>query len=137
MQSNGHGEEAVRIKKVMKTHLKRDRKAWMDKLVAPDFTCKDQWAGLKNLREGYKPRRYARNDRHGKPIPLAGRADAAADYLEKEQWAPMGEVAWKEATNMMKNELTRRKKTKRRLKIQCRGCVYGRNESNSETVETK
>jgi hypothetical protein len=116
LQSNGNGEEAVHIKKVIKTHLKRDRKAWMDKLVAPELTCKEQWAGLKILREGYKPRRYARNDRHGKPVPLAGSADAAADYLEKEQWAPMGEVAWKEATNMVKNELARRKERNKDLR---------------------
>ena len=108
-KSNGSGEDAIRLKKVIKTHLKRDRRIWMDKLVASDLTCKEQWAGIKILREGYKPRRYARNDRHGKPVPLAGRADAAAEYLEKEQWAPKGDVTWQEATNMVKNELTRRR----------------------------
>ena len=116
LKANGNVEDARALKKTIKHHLKKDKRAWMEKLVAPGITCKEQWAGIKILREGYTPRRYARNDRHGKPVPLAGRADAAADYLSKEQWAPAGDPAWQQATTMVSNELKKRKERNKHLK---------------------
>ena len=41
---------------------------------------------MKNIGGTYKPKRYARRDRHGKGVDLNLRAEAIKDYLEKEQW---------------------------------------------------
>ena len=67
--------------------LKADRKIHMENLVSTNMTCKEQWEGLKLLREGYKPKRYARKDGHGKSVLLQQRAEATADYLEHSHWA--------------------------------------------------
>ena len=42
--------------------------------------------GIKFLKQKYEPKTYERADRHGRKVNFQGQAEAAADYLQKEQW---------------------------------------------------
>ena len=37
-------------------------------IVNDCLNCKDKWAGVKVLKKGFTPTRYARKDRHGKNV---------------------------------------------------------------------
>ena len=56
------------------------------------MSCKDKWAGIKAIRDDLKARMYARKDREGKYIALGERAEATAEYLEKDQWSNASRV---------------------------------------------
>ena len=47
---------------------------------------KARWAQIKQLKSGYKPKVYEKNDAEGRPIPITQKAEATADYLERKQW---------------------------------------------------
>ena len=44
------------------------------------------WQGIENISKPYKPKRYARNDRHGDPTDMDERAEATKEYLAKDHW---------------------------------------------------
>ena len=68
------------------------------------------------LRDGYKPRGYARKDRHGQPVLLEQRAEATADYLEHSHWSATSPPEHQAALNRVAEEL--QKRTQRHAHLQ-------------------
>ena len=56
---------------------------WVDE----ELDIRSQWLGVKRLKQGYNPRRYTRNDKHGNNISRAEQAEATANYQATRHWA--------------------------------------------------
>ena len=58
----GKKGEAKEKQQIIKRQLKRDKRRWMRNIVNDCLNCKDKWAGVKVLKKGFTPTRYARKD---------------------------------------------------------------------------
>ena len=76
-------EERNNIDNQMKKAAKKDKRLWKLGLVQKTMSCKEKWAGIKVLKEDFKPKVYARKNLFGEYIQLG--EEATAEYLEKDQ----------------------------------------------------
>ena len=53
------------------------------------MSSKDKWFGIKRIKKKYQPKPYTRKDIRGDIVPLSKQAEAAAEYLEKFNGAPV------------------------------------------------
>ena len=79
-------EEQLEKRKEIKRLTRADKREWSLNRVRKVMTLKEKWRGIRMLKEDYKPKRYARRDRHGKYTNLDERGEATADYLAEEHW---------------------------------------------------
>ena len=71
----------MNLQRALRTSVKRDRAAWLDKLAASG-----DWQLLKQLRRGSKPTQGRLRDRTGTAVASNQKAETLADYLEQVQW---------------------------------------------------
>ena len=79
------GDQMKQATKQIQTIVRADKREWKRTRVRRDMSGKERWAGIELLKEDYKPKLYARQDRFGKPVTLGQRAQATAEYLQEEQ----------------------------------------------------
>ena len=53
-------EQLQAATKEIKKRVREDKRRWQRNLVRKEMTIKDKWAGIKLLKEDFKPRVYAR-----------------------------------------------------------------------------
>jgi hypothetical protein len=81
------GEELAEALKKEDQQSVRDRKRkWIQELTRKGLGVKEQWQGMRFIGQPFKPKRYARRDRNGKPVNMDLRAEATKEYLAKDQW---------------------------------------------------
>ena len=83
---NGEDDLANALKKIIRKSLREDKRKWEDEVTKKELGIKEQWQGLRYIGQPFKPKRYARKDRHGRLVNLDMRAEATKEYLEKDQW---------------------------------------------------
>lgn len=72
--------------KVIRKQLGKDKRKYVLETMNKDLDIRDRWMGIRNLKNGYKPRPYYRKDMNGNPVTFEKQAEAAAEYLEQKQW---------------------------------------------------
>ena len=82
----GKKEEAKTLQKNIFKMLRKDKAKFLKDQVDENLDSRNRWKGIKEQKAVFQPKRYARNDMRGKPVPLDRRADATAGYLAKVQW---------------------------------------------------
>ena len=71
-------EQLEMANKDIKRKLRADKRSWQNNLVKGSLSIKDKWAGIKFLKADFKPRVYARKNRHGDFVPLKDITEATA-----------------------------------------------------------
>ena len=89
--SHRHEWNAEQLKastRLIRNAARKDRKNWIISTMAAELDQRDQWLGIKRLRQGYRPRGYEKISKEGHPIPTCQQAEAMASHLEQTQWGP-------------------------------------------------
>ena len=74
--------------RLIRKAARSDRKNSIISTMAAELDQRDQWLGIKRLRQGHKPRGYEKITKDGHPIPTSQQAEAMATHLEQTQWGP-------------------------------------------------
>ena len=100
---NEEEEREKSLKKLIRKAIKEDKDKWIDEMTKAELGVKEQWQGMRFIGQPFKPKRYARRDRNGKPVSMDLRAEATKEYLAKDQWGKKEE----ERGNPRREELIR------------------------------
>ena len=88
----GSAEDKKHICKQVKKQCKQDWIDWAELSISNELDLRDKWLGIRNMKTKRAPQVFERNNRHGKPVSLGLQAEATADYLEQDQWAPISQT---------------------------------------------
>ena len=86
MNTNVRPEEMVYFQKAIKTHLKQDKQKFMLNKLRSELDVREKWAGIRSLKNEFKPLPYNRKDKAGNIVSQNSRAETAAQHLAYEQW---------------------------------------------------
>ena len=87
-----NAEDFESLNQDFKKQKRRDRTEQILETLDKDLDCRDQWMGIKRLKEQYQPNPYHRKTKEGTHIKKEERAKEAAKYLSKEQWGINEEI---------------------------------------------
>ena len=79
------------------------------KTISNDLDLQEKWIGIRQLKKGYAPMPFHRNNSKGNHVKYHERAEATAEYLATKQW---GQSETDKVTRGDSRGRTKRKKEK-------------------------
>ena len=76
-----NAEERDALNRDMRKPLRADKKRWHRDQIQRYMSKREQWQGIKLMKQSFKPKTYSRKTMHGQAINLNERASATAEYL--------------------------------------------------------
>jgi len=109
LENRGKHEEYKKASKVAAKAVREDWKKWLAEITDHELDIRDKWLGIKYIKRNYSPKLYEKACHDNKNLPFEKHADAAADYLEKKQWAPIPEGEKTQRSNVTNRKESLRK----------------------------
>jgi len=86
LQQYGQKEAAETTAKQVKKMINKNWNDWLKNITESELDIRDKWLGIKFIKTTHKAKLYERKNRQGELVTFKQQAEAAADYLEKDQW---------------------------------------------------
>ena len=106
---NGYKQAA----KEAQRSVKKDWNNWLHNITDAELDVRDKWLGIKYIKNTHAPKLYEKANRGcNKQLDFAKHADAAADYLEFSQWAPLTDEDRVERSHITKQKAELKKQNR-------------------------
>jgi len=86
LQQYGQKEAAEATSKQVKKMINKNWNDGLKNITENELDIGDKWLGIKFIKTTHKAKLFERKNRQGELVTFKQQAEAAADYLEKDQW---------------------------------------------------
>ena len=82
----GNVQEFKTLTKDYRRSRTNDKTKYVMKTISNDLDLQEKWIGIRQLKKGYAPMPFHRNNSKGNHVKCHERAEATAEYLATKQW---------------------------------------------------